>query len=310
MKLQEESRQDVESFWKGSDNKLKAEQDKVAKLQSENELLKGSVNKVGNESTYFSGKIAALNSENMTLVSNMTELKRELNMLKAQLEDTDNRKNKLITDNSDTKEKMISLQTQIDMLTSENNSYNLENEVKKKQIKQLESDRDNYAKLLDSNKKGWDSNETRMADLMKTNHGLNDSVFQFQSELNRLHEENRNYANNTEDLQSRLDNATKHIKALEVELSRTGNTNSSLKEMSQDLEDQRQIVRDKNREIVELKGKVSKIELDYAGAQNKVNNLLGDKQLLETEINGMQNEFTQICQKLSQLEDRDMLIKS
>jgi len=32
--------------------------------------------------------------------------------------------------------------------------------------------------------------------------------------------------------------------------------------------------------------------------------------LLENEINGMQTEFSQICQKLSQLEDRDMLIKS
>jgi len=69
-------------------------------------------------------------------------------------------------------------------------------------------------------------------------------------------------------------------------------------------------VRQKNTEIVELKGKLSKVELDCAGAQNKVSNLMGDKKLLENEINGMQNEFTQICQKLSQLEDRDMLIKS
>jgi len=111
-------------------------------------------------------------------------------------------------------------------------------------------------------------------------------------------------------LTGRLDNATKHIKALEVELTRTGNTSNSLRELTQDLEDQRQSVRDKNREIVELKGKLSKVELDYSGQQNKVKNLLSDKQLLENEINGMQNEFTQICQKLSQLEDRDMLIKS
>lgn len=196
------------------------------------------------------------------------------------------------------------------MLTSENSSYHLEIDVKKNQIKQLEADRENLTKLLDSNKKGWDSNETRMSELMKENQGLHDSVFKFQSELNRLHEENRNYANNNDDLQGRLDNATKHIKALEIELTRTGNTNTSLKELTQDLEDQRQIVREKNQEIVNLKGRLSKVELDYAGSQNKVNNLLSDKKLLENEINGMQNEFSQICQKLSQLEDRDMLIKS
>lgn len=49
--LQEESRQDVESFWKGSDENLKLAQEKVAKLESENALLKESINKVGNEST-------------------------------------------------------------------------------------------------------------------------------------------------------------------------------------------------------------------------------------------------------------------
>jgi len=49
--LQEESRQDVESFWKGSDENLKLSQEKVAKLESENALLKESINKVGNEST-------------------------------------------------------------------------------------------------------------------------------------------------------------------------------------------------------------------------------------------------------------------
>jgi len=135
-------------------------------------------------------------------------------------------------------------------------------------------------------------------------------VFKFQTEINRLHEENRNYFNMNDDLQGRLDNATKHIKALEVELTRTGHTNTTLQEMTTDLEDQRQIVREKNREIVELKGKLSKSELDLSGAENKVKNLLGDKNLLENEINGMQTEFSQICQKLSQLEDRDMLIKS
>jgi chromosome segregation ATPase len=83
-----------------------------------------------------------------------------------------------------------------------------------------------------------------------------------------------------------------------------------LQELTQDLEDQRQIVREKNREIVELKGKLSKSELDCSGAENKVKNLLSDKTLLENEINGMQTEFSQICHKLSTLEDRDMLIKS
>jgi len=240
----------------------------------------------------------------------MSELKRELNMLKAQADDSDGRKNKMIQMNSESKEKIIQLQTQVDMLHSENQSKALELEVKSKHIKQLESDRENLTKLLDSNKKGWDSNDARMSELMKENQGLHDGVFKFQSELNRLHEENRHYADANGDLQGRLDNATKHIKALEVELTRTGHTNTSLQELTQDLEDQRQIVREKNREIVELKGKLSKSELDLSGAENKVKNLLGDKNLLENEINGMQTEFSQICQKLSQLEDRDMLIKS
>jgi len=240
----------------------------------------------------------------------MSELKRELNMAKAQAGDSDERKNKMITIHSDSKEKIIQLQTHLDTLQSENQSKALELEVKSKHIRQLESDRENLTKLLDSNKKGWDSNDARMSELMKENQGLHDGVFKFQTEINRLHEENRNYANMNDDLQGRLDNATKHIKALEVELTRTGHTNTTLQEMTTDIEDQRQIVREKNREIVELKGKLSKSELDLSGAENKVKNLLGDKNLLENEINGMQTEFSQICQKLSQLEDRDMLIKS
>jgi len=51
LNLQEESLQDVESFWKGSDENLKSSQEKVAKLEMENALLKESINKVGNEST-------------------------------------------------------------------------------------------------------------------------------------------------------------------------------------------------------------------------------------------------------------------
>jgi tRNA U34 5-carboxymethylaminomethyl modifying GTPase MnmE/TrmE len=121
----------------------------------------------------------------------MSELKRELNMIKAQAEDSDGRKNKMITINSESKEKIIQLQTQVDMLHSENQSKALELDVKRKHIQQLDSDRENLTKLLDSNKKGWDSNDARMSELMKENQGLHDGVFKFQSELNRLHEENR-----------------------------------------------------------------------------------------------------------------------
>jgi chromosome segregation ATPase len=51
LNLQEESRQDVEGFWRGSDENLKSSQEKVAKLEMENALLKDSINKVGNESS-------------------------------------------------------------------------------------------------------------------------------------------------------------------------------------------------------------------------------------------------------------------
>lgn len=122
----------------------------------------------------------------------MSELKRELNMAKAQAGDSDERKNKMITINSDAKEKIIQLQTHLDTLQSENQSKALELEVKGKHIRQLESDRENLTKLLDSNKKGWDSNDARMSELMKENQGLHDGVFKFQTEINRLHEENRN----------------------------------------------------------------------------------------------------------------------
>ena len=113
-------------------------------------------------------------------------------MVKAQAGDSDERKNKMITINSDSKEKIIQLQTHLDTLQSENQSKALELEVKSKHIRQLESDRENLTKLLDSNKKGWDSNDARMSELMKENQGLHDGVFKFQTEINRLHEENRN----------------------------------------------------------------------------------------------------------------------
>jgi len=122
----------------------------------------------------------------------MSELKRELNIIKAQSEDDENRKNKMININSDAKEKIINLQTKIDLALSENDSIKLELEVKRKHIVQLESDRENLTVLLDSNKKGWDSNEIRMAELMKENQGLSNSVYKFQIEVNRIHEEKRN----------------------------------------------------------------------------------------------------------------------
>lgn len=82
------------------------------------------------------------------------------------------------------------------------------------------------------------------------------------------------------------------------------------KQLTSELEEAKNKIREKNDEIVKTKSQSSKLELELQSHQQKVNSLLSDKNLLEQEIEAMQNEFASICDKLNKFEDRDLMMKS
>jgi len=80
--------------------------------------------------------------------------------------------------------------------------------------------------------------------------------------------------------------------------------------LNSELDDTKLNTRSKVEEVLQLKNVITKQELDNKCLQQKLQALLGDKQLLEKEIEEMQQEFLGIISKLQLLEEKDLQVRS
>lgn len=236
----------------------------------------------------------------------MGNMKREIENLKQDLEENTSQKNIEIEISSDVKNNVINLKTEINLLKSENQRLSLDAESKSKQIHHLNTDRDSLTKLLETNKKGWDNNDRRVSDLVKENHTLIDSNFRLEAEIRKLAEEKRNIQDEIDNLNFKIDEKQMKIKTLEVQMNHQTDGQISHIQLTSEIDELNTKLRVKNNEISELKSFLIKVELESTSAREKVISLLNDKKLLEQEIKGMQTEFTGICEKLNELEDKDL----
>jgi len=166
-------------------------------------MLKQSVNKVGNESTYFGDKIAALHQENNEMQSTITKLKQEQTRLKTDCEDSFAKRSAMAEELSKAKEALINLQTKHNLLQSDKDRLALDVQQKATTIEHLNNDRESLSKLLENNKRSWDSNDMRVAELARENSSLNDALVKLNAEISRLNEEKRCMGETIDDLRSK-----------------------------------------------------------------------------------------------------------
>jgi len=79
--------------------------------------------------------------------------------------------------------------------------------------------------------------------------------------------------------------------------------------LTQELEEQRKLFHEKKTELKNMQTEFNQNSKELTKYKEKVDNLLRDKKLLEKEIDEMQTEFTEICTKLTQMEDRDLMVR-
>jgi len=100
-------------------------------------------------------------------------------------------------------------------LESEVERCRLDCAVLSKQVEQLNRDRINFDKVLQSNKKSWDSNDQRIEDLTLENRSLHENVNKLMLEINTLNEEKRNIQSHADSLQDMLNASIQNNKKLE-----------------------------------------------------------------------------------------------
>jgi len=105
-------------------------------------------------------------------------------------------------------------------------------------------------------------------------------------------------------------NANAEKKVLELDIEKFKNTELNVILLHSEIGESKKIVKIKNEEILQLKSSLGKIEMENKSLSLKLNSLLNDKQLLEKEIRGMQDEFGSICLKLDQLQDKDHIVRN
>jgi len=105
-------------------------------------------------------------------------------------------------------------------------------------------------------------------------------------------------------------NVNAQRRLLELDIEKFKDSELTIVQQQSEIDENKKVVKIKNEEILQIKSSLGKSELENKNLSHKITSLLNDKQLLEQEIRGMQDEFGSICLKLDQLQDKDYIVRS